>query len=176
MARALCSLRSVAELHPFAVHLPIGLVLIYPFLELAAAISRRREVAVVALSLLGLAVISSLVASTTGEAAYDAAVDAGYTHGLLESHEDWAEQLPWLLIGLAGLRGYLAMKTSFGPWVGAALGLGVLGFTLQVGRTGGELVYEHGVGVKPGAGPTLEAEVEPPATSTSSASSDRPRE
>lgn len=144
-----------------AVHLPIGLVLLYPFLELAAAISRRRAVEVVALSVLGVAVVSSLVASTSGDAAYDAAIDAGYAHDVLETHEGSAELVPWLLISLFAARLYLALKTWFGPWVGVALGAGMVGFIVRVGSTGGDLVYEHGVGVRAGAGPAAASETQP---------------
>lgn len=143
--------RAVADLHPMAVHLPIGLVLLYPFLELAAAVTRRRELSIVALSVLGVAVVSSLFASTTGEAAYDAAVEVGYAHEILETHEELAERVPWLLIAGFAVRFYLELKTKFGAWVGAALGLGLIAFIIRVGDTGGELVYQHGVGVKRGA-------------------------
>lgn len=136
-----------------AVHLPIGLVLIYPFLELAAAITRRRELVAVALTILAVAVISSLIASTSGEAAYDAAIQAGYGHDVLETHEDAAELVPWLLILLFAARLYLALKTRFGAWVGVVLGAGMVAYIIRVGDTGGELVYEHAVGVRPGAGP-----------------------
>jgi uncharacterized membrane protein len=151
----------VAELHPMAVHLPIGLLLLYPFLELGAALARRRAVEVVALSVLGVAVVASLVASTSGDAAYDAAIDAGYEHGVLEPHEELAELVPWLLILLFAARLYLALKTSFGAWVGVALGAGMVAFIIRVGATGGELVYEHGVGVRPGAGPVTDPRAEP---------------
>lgn len=151
----------MAELHPMVVHLPIGVVLLYPFFELAAALTRRRELGAVSLALLGVAVISSLVASTTGEAAYDAAVTAGYDHALLGEHEEWAEMLPWALIAVFAARLYLAFETRFGPWVGVALGAALVAFVVQVGNSGGWLVYEHGVGVRPGAGPAASSEDAP---------------
>jgi len=148
----------VAELHPMAVHLPIAIILLYPFFELAAAVTRKKELAVVALVFLGVGALTSLLATTTGEAAYDAAIAAGFEHAVLEDHESVAEMVPWLLLGIFGVRLFLALKASFGPWVGVGLGVAMAGFVLRVGQSGGDLVYEHGVGVEAGAGPPVEAE------------------
>jgi uncharacterized membrane protein len=146
----------VHELHPMAVHLPIGLVLVYPWLELAAAVSRRKSVWVVALSLLGVAVLGSMFASATGEAAYEHAESLGFSHALLETHEEWSEMVPWLLLGVLGLRLWAAFKVAWGPWLGFGLGLAATGFIVQVGLTGGNLTYGHGVGVE-GVVPSAES-------------------
>ncbi|NJK88932.1 MAG: hypothetical protein HC923_05675 [Myxococcales bacterium] len=140
--------RPVAELHPLVVHLPIGVLLVYPFLELAAAILKRRDVAMVAMGLLGVAAIATLVATTTGEAAYMEAEAAGFGHELLESHEELAEKLPWMVLALLAARVYGALKTSFGAWIGAIGGFVLIAVVVQVGHSGGKLVYDHGVGVK----------------------------
>ncbi len=136
------------ELHPFAVHFPVALVILYPFFELVAALTKRRDLGWVAIGVLGVAIAGSLFASATGEEAYDVAIAAGFSHDLLESHEELAEKLPWFLIAAFGVRLYLQFKQTYGAWVGFALGVVLQIIVLQVGYTGGKLVYEEGVGVR----------------------------
>lgn len=138
----------VHELHPLAVHFPIGVILIYPWVELTAAITRQAAYGFVAIGLLVAGTIGSMVASATGEAAFEHAVEKGFSVELLESHEEWSEATPWVFIVVLAFRLFLSKKTRFGAWAGFGLGLAAVAFVVQVGRTGGELVYQHGVGVK----------------------------
>lgn len=136
------------------VHLPIGIVLVYPWLELAGALTRKAEYGFAALGLLVAGLLGSMFASATGEEAYEHAESMGFSHDLLETHEEWAEMVPWVLVVLLAVRFWAGRKTRFGPWVGFGLGMLALGLIVQVGYTGGKLTYEHGVGVRgvePGA-------------------------
>ncbi|MGF1510253.1 MAG: DUF2231 domain-containing protein [Myxococcota bacterium] len=139
------------ELHPAVVHLPIGAVLLYPWFELARSLTGQRILSLAALAVLAVALLGSMVASATGEAAYEAAVETGFSHELLGGHEEYAEMLPWALIVVLGVR--LVLERRWGPspragWLGFGLGLVLTGYVTWVGYTGGTLVYEHGVGVQ----------------------------
>jgi uncharacterized membrane protein len=139
------------ELHPAIVHFPIAAVAFYPWLELARNLARQRSLGIAAMAMLGVGVVASMIASATGEAAYDVAIDRGFSHEVLESHEEYAEALPWALIVVLALRLYLERRYGAAPlagWVGFGLGLALTGYVLWVGHTGGLLVYDHGVGVR----------------------------
>ncbi|MBI2374163.1 MAG: hypothetical protein HYV07_09200 [Deltaproteobacteria bacterium] len=136
-------------LHPMLVHVPIGLALIWPLVDLAGAAAKRPDVGTTAVVLLGLALPASLVATVSGQRAYDAAIAAGAAPELLDTHADYAGLFPWLLLAVLALR-TLGVKKYGAPlrWVSIALGLILIGFVVWIGSTGGELVFGHGVGVR----------------------------
>lgn len=130
-----------------AVHLPIGVLLLYPWAELAAALTGQRVLGRAAMAMLAIGLVAAMFASATGEAAYELAVEAGVDHELLEKHEDFSGLVPWVILLVLGLRAWLDRK-NWGPWMGFGLGLAMMGLVVWVGYTGGMLVYEHGVGVQ----------------------------
>lgn len=133
-----------------AVHLPIGVVLLYPWFELAGLLSRQRSLQFGAIGLLVVGVVASMFASATGEAAYDAAVAVGFEHELLETHEVWSSKMPWALILVLSVRSFVGRERArLASWLGFGLGLALIGLVLMVGYTGGQLTYGHGVGVAP---------------------------
>jgi len=133
-----------------AVHLPIGVVLLYPWFELAGLLARQRSLHFGAMGLLGVGLLSSMFASATGEAAYDAAAAAGHSHELLETHEVWSGKVVWALLAVLGVRFFVAReRPRLAAWLGFGLGLGLIALVVMVGWTGGRLTYEHGVGVRP---------------------------
>jgi uncharacterized membrane protein len=138
-------------LHPAVVHLPIALALLVPLVALAALIAARagwqpsRAWAFVVL-LQACLVGSAFVAIETGENEEER-VERVVAERHIEAHEERAERLLWgagiaLLVSAGGLAsgrfGSLARPLGF------ALSLGVLALAVDVGHTGGELVYEHG--------------------------------
>jgi uncharacterized membrane protein len=138
-------------LHPAVVHLPIALALLVPLLAFAALIAARagwlpaRAWAFVVL-LQACLVGSAYVAIETGEDEEER-VERVVAERHIEDHEERAERLLWgagivLLVGAAGLApgrvGSLARPLGF------ALSLGVLALAVDVGHSGGELVYRHG--------------------------------
>lgn len=138
--------------HAAAVHLPIGLAIVWPIVDLVGLALKQRAVSHTAVGLLVVAVLSSLVATATGQAEYDAAYAAGFGVELLDQHADLASLVPWALLSNLALRLYLPSRAGrrgrVGHVLAVLLGLGLIGLILQVGRTGGTLVYEHGVGVE----------------------------
>jgi uncharacterized membrane protein len=139
----------VAELHPIAIHFPIALALLWPVIDLLGLLLKKPDLSRLGLGLLGFALLSSLVATATGQAAFDQALAAKVAPELLNTHADDANLLPWLWLLLLVARFLLAQRLGR-VGHGAAIGLGVLAllFVYQVGKSGGELVYRHGVGVQ----------------------------
>ncbi|MCC7380591.1 MAG: hypothetical protein IT384_02080 [Deltaproteobacteria bacterium] len=141
-------------LHPLAVHVPITLILVWPAVDLAALWFDRRDVAITAGALLVLAIPAALFATVTGQSAYDAAIAAGHAPALLDRHADLAALVPWFLIVVAAVRGPLARRYGRpARLVAILLGFLLGGVIVSVGHEGGELVFDHGVGVQPGGAP-----------------------
>ena len=131
-----------------AVHLPIALILLWPAIDAIGLLSGRGDVCGLALGLLCFSVLVSLFATATGQFAYDAAAAEGYDRRLLDTHAAWANLVPWIMLALAGGRAWLPTKAGrAGHWAAVVLGLGAAAFIVIVGASGGDLVYDHGVGV-----------------------------
>jgi uncharacterized membrane protein len=139
----------LAELHPIAIHLPITLILLWPVIDAVGLLLKRTEVCSVALALLLLGVVVSLVATATGQAAFDAALAKGADPAVLNTHADDANLVPWLLLLVAAVRWAGAHKLKTKGHV-AAIVFGVLmwPYVISVGNSGGKLVYEHAIGVR----------------------------
>ncbi len=136
--------------HPFFVHFPIVLALLWPLLDALGLVTGRKDFGIAGVFCLVLGVIASVLSTVTGQAAYDAAVVAKVGPELLNTHRENADLVPWVFLLVLVFR--LVSVQKFGkPAHAFALGLGVLAgvFVISVGRSGGVLVYEHGVGIKP---------------------------
>ncbi|HEX6134662.1 MAG TPA: DUF2231 domain-containing protein [Longimicrobiales bacterium] len=138
-------------LHPMVVHFPIVLVVLLPFFAVGALLMIRRGSAPRRIWALPLLVAAALVASAfvalrTGEAEEDR-VERIVSEDALHAHEEAAERFVvlagvLLLVATAGLAGGALGTAARGLTAAGALGLVIAG--VQVGRAGGELVYEHG--------------------------------
>lgn len=135
-------------LHPLAVHLPLALLLIWPLVDAAGWLTKRPDVSLTALALLFLSIPSALFATVSGQAAYDVAIASGYAPERLDTHGDTGGLMPWLLLVAAVVR-VLAPKRAGrrGHLFAILLGVGIGALAVNVGYTGGLLVYQHGVGV-----------------------------
>lgn len=138
-------------LHPAVVHFPIALVILLPFFAIGAlwAIRRgwpmRRAWAVPVVVAAALTA-SAFVAQRTGEKEGER-VEKVVPERVIESHEEAAERFlvlsgVLLLVAGAGLAGGVVGKSARLVATVGALGLTFAGY--QVGRAGGELVYQHG--------------------------------
>lgn len=136
------------SLHPLAIHVPIGVVLLWPLIDAAGLILKRADISLTALALLILAIPAALFATMTGQAAYDAAIAAGASPDVLNSHADLADLVPWLLLVAAVVRIVGPKRAGAkGHWLAIVCGLAIAALVVNVGYSGGQLVYVHGVGV-----------------------------
>jgi len=138
-------------LHPAIVHLPIALAMLMPLAALAGTVAirlglvpARSWAAVFALQLA--LVLGGWAALESGEDEEDQ-VERVVAERHIEQHEERAERFEQLaaislLVFAAGLLPGAAGGITRGFSV--ALALVVLGAGVQVGHTGGELVYRHG--------------------------------
>ena len=139
----------MAEYHPVTVHFPIVLLLLWPILDGLGLWLKKEDLCYVATGLLALALVSALIATITGQAAFDLALAEGYDPALLEKHTLDADIVPWLVLVVALVRS--AGVHKFGKKAHALailMGFCVSGFLLSVAHEGGDLVYAHGVGVQ----------------------------
>jgi uncharacterized membrane protein len=135
--------------HPFAVHVPITLVMLWPLFDLLGLVFKRPDLSLAGLLILVASVPATLFATVTGQAAYDAAIANGSAPALLATHVDRGEVMPWVMLLLLLLR--FAGPRKWGRRAQlASVGLGVLvmALVISVGYSGGQLVYENGVGVR----------------------------
>lgn len=135
--------------HAAVVHFPIALATVAPLVDLVGQAIRRPAIAWTGVTLFGTAVVASLVATATGQAAYDAAYAAGVSVERLDTHGGLAGVVPWVLLIALAARLWLPTRSArFGAPLGLALGLLCAPLVVWVGATGGTLVYTHGVGVQ----------------------------
>ena len=135
--------------HPIAVHFPIAFAVTWPIFDGVAFWLRSVILDRVSLALLVGTVILSAVANATGQAAFEVALDRGTPPELLHPHTEKANLVPWALLVVLGLR--FGLERKFGHWgrvVALASGVGLAVFVGTVARTGGTLVYEHGIVVR----------------------------
>jgi uncharacterized membrane protein len=138
-----------SRLHPIAVHFAIALFVTAVLLDLFAYVSGRRDYHRAAWINLVVAAVAALAAAGAGMTAELALKPTHETHQVLDTHK---------LFAFAAIAGILmlvtwrfALRGRF-PHTGAVLyivlslaGLGAIG---GAGYYGGEMVYEHGAGVR----------------------------
>ncbi|MCB9654360.1 MAG: hypothetical protein H6729_09560 [Deltaproteobacteria bacterium] len=142
----------MGDVHPAVIHFPIVLILLWPIVDLIGLWSKSAALSRLAVGLLGMAVVASLVATVTGQAAMDEALVRGAARPLLRTHTALADVVPWALLALLAARAWGGAKFGRrGRIVAVVLGVLCWPGIWVVGRTGGTLVYSHGIGVKVGA-------------------------
>ncbi len=157
-------------LHPAMVHFPIALASIVPMLAVLAVLAIRldwisRRIWLVVVLLQAMLAGSAWVAQQTGENEEEK-VEKVVPEEHLEAHEDAAK----LMVILSGATFVVAALGALGGSVGTAARLTtvvasaiVAGASVNVGRLGGELVYDHGAAsayVTPGAADHTHSEPE----------------
>ena len=151
------------HVHPMLVHFPIALLFVAAGLDVLALLLKRNErlrFSAVVIYVLG--ALSALASFFTGRKAADAVLLPAAANPLLTEHADWATRLVWFfsiyaLIRIADLWRNKQAKAAF-AWPLALIGVGGLFLVYQTGERGGQMVFEHGVGVlavKEDPAPTL---------------------
>jgi uncharacterized membrane protein len=147
----------VEALHPVAIHLPIALILLAPIVDALGLFTNSTHLSRLAVGFYVAIVVTALFATATGQAAFDVAVEGGVTGELLNTHADDANLVPWLSIVVVVVRFVAPQKLGrAGRFVALALGVALWPFIYLVGDSGGDLVYQHGIGVRPAAERTTE--------------------
>ncbi len=139
----------IVTLHPMLVHLPIGLLVAAILFELVFLLRSQENLRAISRATFFLGCASALVALGSGFLA-DNELGHGYAgHDLAHSHRNWmiAGTIVWTLV--SGL--LIKLKsTAEKIRIFHLLIYGVVATVFFFGaHIGGELVYEHGVGVKP---------------------------
>lgn len=131
------------------VHFPIALLITSVLFDAVGAAFKRDSLREGALWLLGLGLLGGLGAVLSGDMAEEVAEKAGIAEALLERHETWAFVTMGifgvLFVGRVFLRNHFTALTLAMYLVTASIGIGTLSVT---GYFGGDLVYEHGAGVR----------------------------
>jgi len=138
-------------LHPAVVHFPIVLAALLPLAAIVALILIARGAPaqktwsfVVALSVM--LALASWAAVETGQDEEDT-VEKVVAEEPIHEHEEAGERMlifsgiGVVLVGLGLANGKIG---QVGRWIGTIAAVGLVGASYQVGRLGGELVYQHG--------------------------------
>ncbi len=141
------------NLHPMIVHFPIALFMLAILMDVAGYVlpkdwwDEKKN-----LILYGLSGIAAVGTYFSGKEAADSVFIEAGTQNLLTAHADWAEYTVWFM----GLYAFLRIGVYF--WNKSELkiirgGLTLLSFVgafllFQTGDRGGQMVYQHGVGVQ----------------------------
>jgi uncharacterized membrane protein len=144
---------SVETLHPMVVHFPIALLIVVVLFDVAALFWPKAELARASLYLSAIAAVGAIGAYFSGEAAEEPVEHLPGIETLLERHEDLGKLL------VIGAIAVLVVKLAFfwrrwhetvaGRAVQAFLGAALAVLVAATGYVGGQLVYEHGAGVRP---------------------------
>ncbi len=141
-------------LHPALVHFPIVLILVGTAVAAAAVFLRRWHLPWLAAGLLLAGAAGAMAAAWSGEEADEEVGSLSpAAEQILEEHEEWGERTRNLAIA-AGLLAVGAVAAGGYPKISRTLGIltAVAGLAAsyavaETGHYGGQLVYQHGVGV-----------------------------
>ncbi len=145
------------NVHPIVVHFPIALFITGLVVDVMGHLAERETLKKMGLVLVVLGALGALAAMLTG-LSVEETVEAGLSEAgeaVLDNHAQLGQLTAYLLMAVAILRILLATTWIKRPLVSrvalavyviaGVVGLGLLTVT---GYRGGQLVYEHGAGVK----------------------------
>lgn len=136
------------ELHPAIVHFPIALLPTALGADILGRLTGNQTLLDAGRRTMPLVAVSAVVAGIAGLIAQEAVEVEGETHDLLVTHRN-------LNLGLIGLTVVMAQKRvrrtrpTAGYLLAGAAGVGLMSYTAYLG---GQMVYDHGVGIKPAGG------------------------
>ncbi len=147
-------METLSKLHPLIVHFPVAFFVLYFILETTGAVFKKEYFTKTAVFVLGLGVLTSLLAVLTGNQAHEAVKNVFSNKNIIineiiNRHENFATLSLWYFTILFFIRIYLSIKNKFDYKYGYLfILLGAIGcvLILYAGYYGGILVFEHGVG------------------------------
>ncbi len=142
-------------LHPAIVHFPIVLILLGAVTSVAMVVIPRTALAWFSAAILALAAVGAVAATWSGDEDEEKTEHAGaVVERVLDEHEEWAERsrnatiIAMLAAGVAALSmKRLPVFSRGAAALTAVVSLGASWCVLEAGHYGGQLVYQHGVGV-----------------------------
>ena len=134
--------------HPFVVHFPIALFIGAVICELLAYFFKSKLLSEAGLVASITSVAAALTAVITGLLAASIVPEKGLVREVLESHETLGYLVLAASTCFAALKLYSYVKNS-DRYLVSQIALGLIGaiITILAAHEGGELVYQHGVGV-----------------------------
>lgn len=143
-----------SPLHPALVHFPIALILLGTLVSAVAVFQRRWNLPWIAAGLLACGAAGAVVAAWSGGQAAEMVGELGANVGqVLENHEEWGESarnisiVAALLAICAAAAGRIRIVSGILSVVAALAALASSYCVANAGHLGGELVYDHGLGV-----------------------------
>jgi uncharacterized membrane protein len=138
------------NLHPVLVHFPLALLVTAAAVDLVGWLLRRnRRLRDAATLLYVIGTLTALGAYVSGREASQTVWLTGMAHAVVKDHSDWAYRVVWFFGIVTGLR-LVLLRRAPGPAMVALFVLaGVVGIDLlrETGDRGGQLVYQHRVGI-----------------------------
>lgn len=136
---------AMIQLHPSVVHFPIALLILSVLLDGAGVIFRRASLTQAGFSTLVIGGLTAAMAVLTGPE-HDARDAAAQT--ILHRHELFAALTVFCCLAMVGMRlGNVEGLYGTGAIGYLALGIVCIACIVLTGYFGGQMVYEHGVGV-----------------------------
>ncbi len=142
----------IAELHPFFVHFPVALFLVYLLFEFVSFFYKSKDFDYIVQALLLLVVPAMILALLSGNSTETllSSEIADKFHNQIELHEEIANLSAWFLFFTAGFRLFILIKRKgeVGSlrWFFLTAGIIVAAFIIMTSFYGGMLVHEHGIG------------------------------
>lgn len=138
--------------HPLIVHFPVALLVMAVLTDALALAARRVSwLPSVTTAVYVVGALAAWAALLSGRQAAEGVLVPAAANALLTDHEDWAERTVWFFSILALVRVAIQWRRLAAP-AAVRLGLLVAGLAgtllvFQTGERGGQLVFQHGVGV-----------------------------
>jgi uncharacterized membrane protein len=139
----------VPNIHPLVIHFPIALILVMVACDLIGVLGGKKSFISAANIVSVFASLGAIVAVITGTLASDTVWHPEAAHEIMETHETVGFIVLGIIIVLTIFRLAIGKKIygSLG-WVALIVGLVGAGFVSYGGYLGGDMVFDHGAGVK----------------------------
>lgn len=149
-------MESLSQLHPWVVHYPIALFVIYALLETIGALFKKDFFSKSALLILFLGMLGAVAAVLTGNSAEAVVQHMNNIKVLVpidavSDHVDYANFTLWYFAGILVLRTFIVLnKKFFGgiQYIFVILSLIGVFLVFKTGEYGGRLVYKFGAGTE----------------------------